>query len=330
MIRKLISTSHIQKLLFDKILTQDLLNCKYKIAAFYEWKNKAQVFSAHFTDDENIKLSINLNFEEELFFGSTNAMELSICYRSYLISAYLRCLENAEISLPNTLFQGNVTLEAIIDIHSGNDIKLYSPFSTKGLSRQRVINIQCAIRSLSRMLIEQEIHISTDTRKRCEQGISWMITYTRLPEIEYIKAKSPEYAVLRNLRCVSGLIKNNPTLTKQYSIFAQCGVSNFDEETIFEILEKESLQNFWVESFLRVLAFSDNIYSSVDVTNLPKIKKAIASFREESVLYYQESVSSTNMLLTNNLLAVKKIAGKIDQVFLVNEPVKSGALHFIQ
>lgn len=330
MTRRLTNTSHGQKLLFDRILTQDLADCKYKIKAFYEWKDKAQVFSARFIDAENIELGINLNIDDGMFSGNTNGMELTIYYRSCFISSYLRCLEHAEVSMPNTLFQGLVTLEAIIDIHAGDVVALYSPFFIKPSSRQKAISIHCAIRSLSRILIEQGDYISIDTRRKCESAINWMITYTRLPEIEYVKANKPEYAVLRNLLSVSKLMKKDPMLVKQYSIFAQCGVSDFDRETIFEVLKKESLRDFWAEAFLRVLAFSDDMRWPVDTTNLPKIHKAIAVFREESILYYQESFSSKNILLTDNLLAIKKTAAKIEQAFLVKGPVESGALHFIQ
>lgn len=328
---KLTNTSHGRKVLFDRILSAELTICKYKINAFYEWKNKAQIFSLKFIDNSTVELGINLNpVIEDIFSESDKAMELTICYRSYFITTYLRCLESASDIVPNTLFQGLVVLEAIEYIHGGATVAAYSPLFDPIASGIKPIDVNCAIRSLSRMCIEQKGFLSQGVQAKCEDAINWMVSYTRLPEIEYNKPRKPEYALLRDLLCVKKLISANPSLPAQYSMFNQYGILSFDDHTGYDLISNDSLSEFWAGALIRALAFSENRDFVLDVTAFPCIRKGIIKFKEDSVVYFQECNTSKQMLLSNNLWAVKKIAMKIEQTFYDSGSVETGALHFMQ
>lgn len=330
-IRTLASTSHGRKILFDKILSAELAVCKYKIKAFYEWKNKAQIFSLRFIDTNTVELGININFAmENVFFGSNKAMELTIGYRSYYIAAYLRCLESATSTVPDTLFQGLVVLEAIETIHGGTAIASYSPLSFSVASRVKPIVVHCAIRSLSRICMEQSGFLSHEVQTKCDDAINWMVSYTCLPEVEYNKPKKPEYTVFSDLLCIKKLVTVTPTLLEQYSLFNQYGILNFDVLTVSNILANDELSDFWISVLIRVLAFSMGKASVLDVASFPQIRKGIVKFKENSLAYYNECGTSNKELLSANLLAIKKIAMKIEQTFFENGAVETGALHFVQ
>lgn len=331
MIFKLPFTSHDRKLLFDKILSTELAVCKYKIKAFYEWKNKAQIFSLRFIDTNTVELGINLNFAiEKMFLGSNKAMELTIGYRSYFIATYLRCLESATSTVPSTLFQGLVVLEAIENIHGGTTIAPYSPLFSLAALRVKPIDVHCSIRSLSRICVEQTGALSQGVQAKCEDAINWMVSYTRLPEIEYNESNEPEYTVLSDLLRIKKLVTATPALLAQYSLFNQYGILNFDDLTVSDLLANEALSEFWVGVLIRVLAFSESKTSALDVTAFPRIRNGMVKFKEDSVACFNECNMSKQELLSTNLLAIKKIAMKIEQTFFENGSVETGALHFMQ
>lgn len=331
MIRTLPITSYNRKLLFDRILSTELAVCEYKIEAFYEWKNKAQIFSLRFIDARTVELGINLNFAiENVFLGCNKAMELTVGYRSYFIATYLRCLESATSAVPSTLFQGLVVLEAIENIHGGTTIASYSPIFTPSVFKMKPIDVHCAIRSLSRILIEQQGSLSQGIQAKCDEAINWMIGYTRLPEVEYNKQKKPEYTVLSDLLRIKKLVTATPALLAKYSLFSQYGVLDLDDQTVYDLLTNEAISDFWVGVLIRVLAFSESKPSAFDVTAFPKIRNGIVKYKEDSVAYFNEYGMSDRELLCTNLLAVKKTAMKIERTFFDNSAVETGALHFIQ
>lgn len=331
MSHKSTATSHSRKLLFDRILSAELAVCKYKINAFYEWKNKTQVFSLKFSDPKTVELGINLNFAiEDVFRGSSNAMELTIGYRSYFIAVYLRCLESADNTVSCTLFQGLVLLEAIGNIHGGTTIISYSPLLTTSALRVKPIDVHCAIRSLSRIYIEQRNFLTQEVQTKCEDALNWMVSYTHLPEVEYKKPKNPEYTVLTDLLYIRELAIDTPALLAQYPLFNQYGILDFDDLSVSDLLANEELSEFWIGVLIRVLAFSKGKTSALDVAAFPKIRNGIAKFKEDSVACFNECSMSNQELLRANLLAVKKIAMKIEQTFFENGAVETGALHFVQ
>lgn len=323
-------TSQKHKFLFNKILSTELSTCKYKIEAFYEWKNKTQIFSLRFKDSTTIELGINLNFAvESIFFGSNKALELTIDYRSYFIVTYLHCLENITNTVPNTLFQGLVALEAIQNIHTTSTITSYSPLAIADL-RLKPIDVHCAIWSLSRICIEQKGAVSQGVQSNCENAISWLVNYTRLPEIEYNESNEPEYSVLSDLLRFKKLAASSPEILAQYSLFNQYGILDFNALTISNLLANEALSDFWVGVIIRVLAFSENKPSLLDITALPIIRNGIVRFKKDCLAYFHECSVHKQELLSANLLAIKKTAMKIEQTFFENGAVETGALHFIQ
>lgn len=323
-------SSHDRKVLFDRILSKDLAVCKYKIKAFYKWENSAQIFSFRFLDEKNIEVGINLNIDKDLFSSSPYSRELDICYRSYFIANYLRCLEGAEDTIPCSLFQGLVVLESVNDIHTQGIIDVYSPLPATKKSRVRPINIHCAIRALTRILIEQKEVVTPHVQIQCERSIDWMVAYTRLPEVMYGKSRKPKYALFNDLVILKKLLDKHQVTTERYPIFASYGILNFDDQTINELLERGLSSRFWNDVIIRIIACSGGMRSVIDVTTLPEIRESVLAFWEESLSCYQESRTSKNVILDDNLLAIKKMSKKIGQSFSLRGTVGSGALHFIQ
>ena len=323
-------TSHGQKILFDRILSSDLAVCKYNIKAFYKWESSTQIFSLRFLDERNIEVGINLNIDNGLFRSGSYSTELDICYRSYFIANYLRCLEGAEDTIPSSLFQGLVTLESICDIHTEGKIDIYSPHLATRSPGFKPINVHCAIRALTRLLIEQKNVINPDAQVQCESTINWMLEYTQLPEMMYAKSKKPIYALLNDLLALKKLLDKRPGITNNYSMFTLYGISNIVEQSVDELLGQSASNRFWNDAIMRIAAYSDGMRGLIDLATLPGIRESVVEFKEKSLSCYQESHNSKNIVLADNLLAIKKLSKRVEQTFSLKEPANSGTLHFIQ
>ena len=328
---KLLVTSHNSKRVFDKILSTELAHCKYKIKASYEWKQKRQIFSLRFIDAYTVELRVNLNFAiEDVFLDSKKAVELTISYRSYFIATYLQCLESITNTIPDTLFQGIVILEAIENTHSGVTVTSYSPLFDSTSLKIRPIDIYCAIYSLKRVCTEKIGTFSQSIKERCEEAIQWMACYSRMPEIEYKKTNKPEYTVLSDLICINKLVTTMPMLLKQYPLLRQFNIWGVESPDIYSLLTNEMLNEFWIGVLIRMLAFSDNRTFFHSLTAFPKFQKGIEKLRKKSVVYIQECSITEQKSLCANMLAVKKTQMNIDLAYKENDSIKSGALHFVQ
>lgn len=327
---KVTQTSHGQKILFDRILSRDLAVCKYNIKAFYKWERSAKIFSLRFLDEKNIEVGINLNIDKGLFRAGPYSTELDICYRSYFVANYLRCLESAEDTTPSSLFQGLVVLESICDIHTDGKIDIYSPHLATRSSGLKPINVHCAIRALTRLLIDQKNVITPDVQVQCESTINWMVEYTLLPEVMYAKSRKPVYTLLNDLLVLKKLLDKQPGITNSYSMFTSYGISNIVEQSIDELLGQTASNRFWNDAIMRIVAHSDGMRGLIDLATLPGIRKSVVEFKEKSLSCYQESHNSKNIVLADNLLAIKKLSKRVEQTFSLREPANSGTLHFIQ
>ena len=331
MIRKITDTGYGQKLLFNEILSDELGSCRYRIDAFFEWKNKAQILSLKFVDEGSIELGINLGIKKEPLFADCElATELGILYRAYFISSYIHCLERAAETMPRTFFQGLVVLESIKDIHSSGKVLAHSPLLGYGNRRLRPIDAHCAIHALTRILIGQKSRLTVEAQKRCESAIDRLVHYTRLPEIEYNSRSIAEYAILKDLLWVQEYAAAKPELLARYAIFDRCGILSFEDKTLVQLLADDRPENcFWAEAAMRLLAISEEKAAVIDVSLYPHLQSRLKEYHEACVACFSE-YSNTDPLLRDNMAAVKRLSGKLERVFINKGNIETGALHFLQ
>lgn len=205
--RNFANTSYGCKLLFNKILSRDLESYTFKIDAFYESAARNQIMSIQISEDQTVHLGINISFKEEAMFSKcSEPMVLSIAFRAYFIINYLSCLQYARDTEPSSYFSGLVVLDAISDLYSNNRNTSCVP-NVVGRNKQlRPIDVHCAIRAITRVLMNNELPVVDETLKRCEVYRDILITYTGSPEIIYLKSKQAQHTVLREIKTLKLLI----------------------------------------------------------------------------------------------------------------------------
>ena len=330
--RKISSTVYGRKILFEKILSEQLGSCRYKIEAFYEWKRREQVFSLTFKNEREVCLGINIGFQKDLIFnGSENAAELSVLYRSYFIVNYIRCLEGAKIAAPSAYFAGLVTLEAINTLNSDKKTVSFSPISEK-LFKIKPIDVHCALGSLNAIIINHTNLLSQELKRRCGAMADELISYTQLPEIEYKGHKKTVYSFSEDLLALKNLAASKPDILKEYPLLSQNGIDSVEDITVSQLIEKSEQNSnlFWAGIAIRLLAFTQKGAADDNLLALFCVKKSVADFWGCSVTYFKEHKNTYNKLLADNMTAIKRIAANMDKVFYKADAFEYGALHYIQ
>ena len=323
-------TSYSRKEKFAALLDTELRFCKHTIGISYEWKKTDQVLSLSVEDNSFVRLWININFGiESLFKTNEKAQELSMRYRAYYISGYIKCLDEVYLNSPRSYYSGLVSLCVINNINSNKKIISYSPIGKKKPSAFRPVDIHCAAKALIRLVNDYQDILSENEKNGCKEVINNFLTYSLLPEISY-ENKRPVYSLLYEL--------------KNYQMNIARGSKN--EELFPMMMRKEgiSLLNlqlcdfadelfhnhhpFWTEAAFRLILFYDRSFC-VESEHAESLRECVNRFRENSVLYYKKLVNADSAMLKDNYMAVKRLSSRMDKAFS-SVAAENGALHYFQ
>ena len=328
LVKRHINSSFEKKLFFNDLLLRELGTCKFSVIASYEWKRADQICSIVFDKPKTISLRINLNFQIETVFWDYNmASKLTALFRAYYIATYIHCLENASDISPATFFQGMITIESFNDINGEKEIKIFTPFVKSTVYRFRAIDIHCAIYALNRLCMSHKELFSAHEQENCERIIDHLINYTLLPEVNFYKRNKPEYAIISDLIHAKEIVENKPNILSEYLIFSGSNIMNFDESFVDELCARDDISDFWANTIMRLLAFSENP-KAIDITGFPALERSVAEYKQNSVEYFRNCENYNDILVKHNLWAIKKVALKIDNSFF-SDNIAGAALHFI-
>ncbi len=312
--------SKIKKLMLDSLLSNELMTSRYKINAFYEWKNELQIFSLKFKSDKEIMLGINLNI--------TAFSELGIYYSAYFISAYMHLLESVEGLQPSSYFNGLAALDAVIDIGGGRMVYAHSPVSNKQIKSLRPIDVYCAIRALARVKLEMGEKAEPALLVEIEKATDTLIEYTCLPEACYCGSSVPRYTSLVMLHGLLELVKSRPDLIGGYAFLSGFAELSFDKISFFEVFEKVKQSELFKGLLIRLFALCNNSPVTVRADSHKELCDCILKFKEDMLSCFKACNQSESKLLRDNLSAAKRLAGKLEQVISDNN-AESGTVHFI-
>lgn len=320
-----------KKRLFNSILYGDLKSCKYTIIAHFEWKKNAQVFSVCPSYNNILNLGINLNFNALPVFensSSEEAIELSLKYRAYYISSYIRCLETVGGLIPGTYFSGIVLLCAVNDLCEKNKKIYYSPIDKEKPKELNPLSIHCSIHALNRVSLEYADTFVGSIKNNFGTLINNLLTYSLLPEIGYIKYR-PVYSLLLETRKLTDNIILKRCSPEKYALFFETGLTDFINKSLNElVLLSVSSQNpFWLGAVVRFYAHTNQKWMQNPNENTSSISYAVQKFYNETVLYCEEK--KNNLILNDNFVAIERLTRKIDKTF-ESVTVNSGKLHYYQ
>ena len=154
-----------------------------------------------------------------------------------------------------------------------------------------------------------------------------MLTYSLLPEISY-KKHLPVYSILSEIKDLGRNIESGRCKMTDYQLF-KCFSERKTNELNLDSLASinEKMQDlFWSNVVIRLsVLLGESV--SYKTYQEPFVANCIENLMEDTAKYYFDSAKTTNSLLMDNLEAVKRLAGKMEKVF-INVTSKSGMLHF--
>lgn len=328
----LTNSNYGRKTLFSEILSRNLKTYIFKVDAFYESVSRNQIMSINISGDRTVHLGINISFKGEKIFSScSDPIALSIAFRAYFIINYLHCMESAKEALPTSFFSGLVILESISDLILAKKRIVFIP-DTVGINKNlRPIDVHCAIRAMIKVLIDYKSFISDEAVRLCEAYIDTLITYTEMPEIEYVNSKHAQYTVLCEINVVKSLVSQHLEAISEYALFRQIEFKSLESLNIDELLSACDINNnpFWPETIMRMLAITKDDKNLKKLLKHPSMRSSYLNFCANSVeCFFQTKESS--ILLKENWLAVQQLVREIEQLPDFNLNLTNGMVHYIK
>lgn len=330
--KNLSNTNYGRKLLFNRILSKELAAGNFRVEASYESTSRQKVVSAC-VSDKAIRIKVNISFDKESFFSDCDdPMELSLIYRAYFIAAYIKCLENAKEAVPDSYFEGIVTLDAIYDLVTGKRAVLCNPDLSSRVKSLRPVDVHCAIRAMTRLLIEFGTALTETATFQCEKYIDCLIDYTSLPEVEYNCSKYAFYTVLNETAKLKKLISEYPYVTEKFALFSSYAITSDGLTDVGSLLSlcDEKGGGFIPAMLMRMFAFSaEDNQRLKGVLSHRCVIESYQDFCRSSVLYYSEDTEKS-ILLKENWRAIQNIAERIEKLMYDEVQLQSGAVHFAE
>lgn len=329
---KFANSNYGRKILFDKILSQELAAYAFKIDAFYESVSLDQIVSIYVSDDQTIRLGINISFKEEaMFSGCPEPMILSIAFRAYFIVNYLHCLQTAKEEIPNSFFSGLVILDSIGDLLCGKRTEAHIPNVVGTNKHLRPIDVHCAIRAITRVLMDDELSVASESLKACEEFRDILVTYTGTPEIVYSKSKHAKFAVLFEVTALKSLVLQQPNIMNECALFEPVKIDSFNSLDVGQLLSAcdKSGNRFWPGLILRMFAIAQSNKALREYIRFDCMRNAYLDFSSNSFDCYVQKKRQSK-LLQDNLQAIQQLTRGIEQFAKCDINTTNGMMHYIQ
>lgn len=318
-------TNYRRKLLFNEILSAQLATSAFRVDAVYESAAREQVASVRCFGEQTVRLGINLSFKTEaMFAGCADPLVPSIAFRAYSIVQYIRCLESAKGATPSSLFAGWVTLDAIGDRVLGNKQTLCVPNAYGVNILLRPMDVHCAIRAMTSVLIQYEDTLPNEVKQRCQAYIDTLITYTGMPEVTYTGSTQPCYTVVCEVKRLAAVLARVPEAVQEYAVFHQVGFTALDALDVTALLDRcdQAENTVWPAVILRLSAVTHT-----GLLSHPALERSYASFCENGVAFCSEQ-RADSVLLRDTRRAMQQLVR--ETASMAESNTLSGRVHDIR
>lgn len=317
--KRVIDTVYRRRTVFEEILSAQLGASALRIDAFYESGPREQVMRVCCVDGHTVQVGINLSFKEATTFaGCDDAMGLTTAFRALFIAQYMRCLETAKEVVPSSLFAGWVTLDAIGDVFSGEKRAVYLPDAFGKNKWLRPIDVHCAIRAMTGMMMMYDSVLSDEAKHRAERYMDMLVTYTGMPDVTYEGSAHPCYTVVCEIERLTALIRSQPDVLRECAVFrnVQCD----DVKRLLDVCGEAD------DVFLPAVIVRLSAMARAGWTEHPVFANAYATFCESGVAFCSE-VRQESTLLRDTRRAVQRLVSGTEQ-WKINP--RSGGVHYIR
>lgn len=324
----IMSSVHKKKEAFNCLLSQELSNCKHIIEARYDWQTPDQVFSFCLKNERTIQISINLNCSEELLFANNKKKtDLTIFYRAFFINAYIRYIEDAFYKTPNSYNEGLVTICAINSLCKKRGSVSASSVTSNRYVELSPIDVFCAIRALTRMLIDFRPTLSTEEQQQCEILVDYLLSYSLMPEVAYHKGK-PVYSLPFEMKKTQHIIDSNKGLLQSFPLMKDVDFTLLREMTRIDVVEmlNHTKHPFWVGAALRLALYAhDGKGTSLELFKLHE--DTMRMFKEDCSRFCIEIRNTNSTLLRDDYNAIKRLVANTEEP-AVQSSAEYGSFHY--
>lgn len=323
---------------FIGLLASEFRNCGFNVVLGFESSFKSRICMLKFADVKRIEVYVNLGYVKNSVYVDGISQMFKVRYCALFIAEYIKQIERAKDCIPQSYFEGLVFLNAVEVYKSKKTVGVYSPLSHWDKKPQRSyclrpIEISSAINALNKTRMFASLELNEQEQLVVKTFCDSLLLYAGLPEVSYVRASVPVYALIDSFKGVADLITKEPKLVQVFPVLTLAPFDQIRKLTVNDLFLHciQSDNEFLMGISIRLIAFLHPPQNN-EVTDgdLKKLTDAMNQYIEYSITYCNELSKPDRCLLNDNLFAVKAVVKSInDYLTMYGTGVIAGNIHSI-
>lgn len=333
--QKKMSSFHLKQQ-FISLLSSEFEKCRFDIVIGFESSFRKRICTLKFGDGKRVEVCVNLDYVKKSVNAVGCSMMIKVCYCALFVAEYIKQIERAKNSVPQSYFEGLVFLNAIDVCKEKRAVSIHSPLShwnknPKSTYCVRPIEISSAMNALNKLRIHSPSWLNEQDKAVIREFSDSLLLYSGLPEIAYIYASVPVYALVDSFKRLADTIAKDPEVVKEFPIFTLAPFDQIEQLTVSSLFLScvQSNNDFLIGVAIRLIAFLHlPCNSEIDHINLEKILNAMISYIDYSIFYYNELSKCSGFFMNDNFLAIKAAVKSINNYLsMCGFGVTAGNIH---
>lgn len=323
---------------FIGLLAGEFENCSFDIVLGFESSFRNRICTLKFVNCKQVEVCVNLGYVKKSVCVDGCSLMFKVFFCASYVAEYIKQIERAGYSVPQSYFEGLAFLNAIEVYKSEKLVSVYSPilhWETKPKRSYclRPLEVSCAINSLNKIKLLASSWMNQQEKLVVNTFCNSLLLYAGLPEVSYNHSRVPVYALIDAFKKLADLIVKEPLLSQEFPILTLAPFEQIQQMSVNDLLLHciQSNNEFLMGVAIRLIAFlhpSQNIAFADDIHN--KLADTINQYIDYSLSYCYEFSKSGRCLKTDNLYAIKAAAKSIDEYLNVDGIyVIAGNIHSI-
>lgn len=323
---------------FISLLANELENCCFDIVLGFESSFRNRICTLKFVNRKQVAVSINLGYVKKSICVDGCSLMFKVYYCSLYVAEYIKQIERARCSVPQSYFEGLVFLNGIDVCKSEKLVSVYSPIfhwekKPKHSYCLRPLEIRSAINALNKIRLFASSWLNQQEKLVANTFCDSFLLYAGLPEVSYNHSRVPVYALMDAFKRLANLIAEEPLLNQEFPILTLAPFEEIEQISVNDLFLHciQSNNTFLIGVAIRLIAFlhpSQNI--ELDDNTRTKLVDAMKQYIDYGLSYCYELSKSGKCLRKDNQYAIKTAAKSINGYLRISgASIISGNIHSI-
>ncbi len=323
---------------FIGLLASEFENCSFDIVLGFESSLKNRICTLKFVDYKQVEVCVNLGYVKKSVCVDGSSLMFKLYFCASYVAEYIKQIERARCSVPQSYFEGLAFLNAIDVCKSEKVVSVYSPLfhwekKPKRSYCLRPLEISSAINALNKIKLLASSELNQQEKLVVNTFCDSLLLYAGLPEVSYNHSRVPVYALIDAFKKLADFIAKEPSLNQEFPILALAPFGQIEQMSVNDLLLHciQSDNEFLMGVSIRLIAFlhpSQNIEFTDDTHN--KLVDMMNQYIDYSLSYCYELSKSGRCLKKDNLYAIKTAVKSINGYLSVDGTgVIAGNIHSI-